>query len=275
MLLHAVVLIGAIRHSWSTIDRPPVDAPSVLWLTELTMPITTVPEPDMPQERDLPADDVPETEASADTPAESQQIESQQPESPVTEQKDEPSEALDDAPVAADPGEASDPDDAPAPDDRSTPDDGGRNYIVRDVDLNEARRRAIEQTVEQLERDDGYLTFSLDDVREPAPLVEPGPSESVFEAAERSAGGPSLMSPGNARSHLARRVLDLCNTLTGGGIGLMGFASICADAGEPARLFAHLKPAYLRSRPECEEVEGADALVDPDLAIKCRLVLVD
>ena len=96
----------------------------------------------------------------------------------------------------------------------------------------------------------------------------------VLTEAQRfgSRGGPSILSPNNARTRVGRALADFCNALTGGfGISLGGLSlgSVCAEPGESAKLFAHLKPAYLRSRPVCTEVEpaGAGAKREPEQAV--------
>src|SRR5690606_40984888 len=72
---------------------------------------------------------------------------------------------------------------------------------------------------------------------------------------------------------------ELCNALTGGfglGFGGRNFASVCAEQGESPKLFAHLKPAYLRSRPVCREVQTGTAAADTEApTIKCELVEQD
>lgn len=168
-----------------------------------------------------------------------------------------------DAPVPAAGQDTREPTSPPVRDERAPA------YVVTDEDLDEAWRAALEQSRAQRE----YPSFSLDDVV-PAPRpAEPGPAESVFERAEEFGSAPrSVMSPGKARSHFGQRLARLCNALTGG-FGLMGLVAFCADHQETAKLFAHLKPAYLRARPECVEVDAPSPVADGGSAVNCRLVV--
>jgi hypothetical protein len=299
--LHVLVILVASRASWVVLDDEPRPAAlAVVWISDLpTLEPTPEPEPLLDPEP------VPTPDREPEQPAPQQPSEPapQQPSEPAPDQPSEPEserlpEAATDPPAepeidgstAPEPAPASEPPSAaeppPTPDIPTPPpapettaerdaDESTPSYVLREADLEEAWRRAREQ----LERAQDYRTFSLDDVIE-APLPEePGPSESIFEAAERyaSRGGPSMLAPNRARTRVGRAIAELCNALTGGfGISLGGLnlGSVCADPGESAKLFAHLKPAYLRSRPVCTEVEVAgEVSEDTAPTIKCRLVL--
>jgi hypothetical protein len=117
--------------------------------------------------------------------------------------------------------------------------------VVRDVDWEEERRRAVASLREQTEREAGYLTFSLDDVIEKPLPEEPGPARSVFDTPKR--GGPAIMRPGRSGTRLGRFVSSLCDIT--GGISLFGVATACADSNVPRNLFESIKPEYLKKRP--------------------------
>lgn len=292
LALHALVLVGVARLSWDAVERdvrPPVE---VVWLTELRTSDLAVariaPErpPESPPELPAPPEPSPEPE-SVPTPAETVPP----PPEPVppppepapradTERSDD--EPRPERPPAEDDAAA---EAAPAPEPEraapSTEDDRVSSFVVTEADLEEAWQRALEAMREQREREERYLTFSLDDLVEAPPPEEPGPEESIFEAAERyrGGGGRSVLSPGAARTRVGRALAEFCNALTGGfALGLAGFnlATFCADPGESAKLFAHIKPSYLRSRPVCREVVTATATADADTpTIKCELVEQD
>jgi len=306
LALHALVIAGAARVSFNAAEREQARVIDVVWLAELpiadrsraetpmvapaepaaeimpdraTAPApATLPEREtLPEPEALPDDRPPATETQPPAPpepapdAERETAESEAPEPEALPEPDRLPEPLRAAEDAADAPRRS------AVDEPRTDETSG-GFAVTEADLDEAWRRALDELREQSERERGYMTFSLDDVIDEPPPKEPGqPEESIFEAAERYRGrGPSVLSPGSARTRVGRALAELCNALTGGfGIGFGGksFASVCADPGESAKLFAHIKPAYLRSRPVCTEVETGTVLADGEApTIKCELV---
>ena len=313
LALHALVVAAVMRISWDTVEReraPPVE---VVWLADLPPPDPAAEsrEIEPPPEAEPPAESVPQAQfpalapappprAPAPPPPESAPPPPEsappppEPASPLTEPEPtltepeptltEPEPTLPEPEPTEEPGQAGVAPTAPtpgAPLPDPAADDAARGFVVTEADLEEAWRRAVEEAREQREREERYLTFSLDDLVDAPPPEEPGPSESIFEAAERfrGRGGPSVLSPTNARTRVGRAVAELCNALTGGfGVGLngIGVATFCAEGGESAKLFAHIKPAYLRSRPVCTEVQtAAMAAEGVPPSIKCELVEAD
>jgi hypothetical protein len=164
--------------------------------------------------------------------------------------------------------------DAPTPTAGSGP---ARAVIVRDIDWDAERRRAIESMRGQRMAEETYATFSRDVADEPD-AREDEPVDIFDDPANRSRA-PSLMAPGRAHSRLGQRIASLCNALTGG-VGLFGLASVCADAPPRATLFASIKPRYLRARPVCSpyrangDIEDAETTASADPRnVKCRLVV--
>lgn len=155
----------------------------------------------------------------------------------------------------------------------------------RDIDWALERRRAIAMLAEQEERRRGVLSFSLDDGDEPIGLPEPGPDVDIFDPGPRRGGRRPVAQVGAQRTEFARRLVKLCNELSGGGIGisLFGFfgTSVCAAPAPWADFFGHLRPDYLESLPLCTEVAAsgsADAFAesgDAEPRIFCRLVPAD
>jgi hypothetical protein len=156
--------------------------------------------------------------------------------------------------------------------------------VQRDIDWELERRRAVAMLVDQAQRDQSYRSFSLVDGDEEIGQSEPGPETDIFDAGSRG-GGRSVAQVGRQRTELARRLVKLCNELSGGGIGISLFglfgASVCAQPGPRADFFGDLRPDYLESLPLCTEVAGsgsADALAGADDAeprVFCRLVPAD
>ncbi len=272
-VLHAAVVGTVLSVSWrARVERAPAAPIEVVWIERWPAPAETDPAEPAPPER---GDEPPESaETVDDAPAPGE------PAADGAEKAGEPDEARaehatdeeDSADGAAAPAETLPAEEPDASSDAS--DRPRRTYTVRDVDIGDAWRAALEQTREEQRRQAAYRAFSLDDVR-PAPLPEePGPKESVFETAKKADRPASVLSPGSARTRLGQRLARLCNELTGG-FSLMGLAAVCADQEALPKLFAHLKPEYLRARPECTEVDAPSAIDAERNAIKCRLVLDD
>lgn len=282
--LHAAVLGATARLSWVATDLPTEPPPAVVWVTEVPRSPAEPPEaPPSPPER-----------ASADSGARppaavAARAEAVPPPRPAVPPAPEVPAEVGASPEV--PAEAEVRPEAPAETEASPegpPEDGTeaeptpRRYVVRDVDPEEARRRAVEQTSERIARENRYRTFSLDDVaEEEAPAEEAAPDESVFEA-RGSGRDRSVLSAGKAKSRFGRRMAELCNALTSGGFSVFGLVDVCTDPGPTATMFAHLKPAYMRSTPVCTEVPvestaatAGGAGTDPaePTTVKCRLVL--
>lgn len=271
--LHAAVAGVVLNASWTSMARAPSAPIDVVWVE--SWPLSAEPETAAIAP---PPDDEIETRDVETVDDRSSRVE---PASEPTE--DEISEPAPDEIRASVPSETSAEDavdEAPA-EERPSDDEArgrpSRAYTVREVGLDEAWRAALEQTREARRMEDAYRSFSLDDVMpEPVPPEDPTrPSESVFETAKEANRPPSALSPGKARSRLGQRLAQLCNELTGGGLGVMGLASLCADEEALPKLFAHLKPEYLRARPECTEVDAPSPIDGESAAVKCRLVLDD
>lgn len=156
--------------------------------------------------------------------------------------------------------------------------------VDRDIDWELERERAVAMIAEQAERGRSFASFSLDDDDEPIGLPEPGPDVDIFDSSPRRGGGRSIARVGQQRTELGRRLVKLCNELSGGiGINLFGLfgASVCAGPAPRADFFGHLRPDYLESLPLCTEVAdsgSAGALAESEDAeprIFCRLVPAD
>lgn len=147
------------------------------------------------------------------------------------------------------------------------------------VDFDEERRRAARELVTERAAENEYLTFSIDDIAPPRPEPEPE-RKSIFDGGGGpSFGGRSVGTVGQQRTKLGRKLVELCNALTGGfGVAFQGFGlfSACAspDTG-PSGLFPEVRPAYLDLMPECVDTRDtapALALEAPFPTVKCRLV---
>lgn len=271
--LHGVVMYVASRVEWASVRSGPPPPPAVVWLEDwpIGAPEPIASEPSEPVEPVVEAE--PEDEEAADAEAE-----------PVEDAAEDERTAATESPAVDTPVDAETPasevatesvEAEPSPDTDSGSQRRSRNYIVREVDWDEERRRAVARVREQQLLDNNYLTFSLDDViDEPLP-EEPNLAENIFDAPENSRP-PSLLSPDKARSAFGQRMARLCNDLLGGiGLGFngMAFGSLCADY-PPATLFSSIKPRYLRARPVCTEApEAVAAGTDGAASVKCRLVV--
>ncbi|MFO7285259.1 MAG: hypothetical protein LOD94_01180 [Gammaproteobacteria bacterium] len=263
--LHAAIAGVVLNASWTRVARAPSAPIDVVWIERWPLPsepeTTVSPLPqDEPETRDVePASEPPDVAPSEDElpDAPPSEVRARAPDDASVE------DAVEETPVE----ERASPEEA-----RGRP---SRAYTVREVDLDEAWRAALEQTREERRRQEVYRSFSLDDLLpEPVPPEDPTrPEESVFETAKRADRPPSALSPGKARSRLGQRLARLCNELTGGGFSVLGLASLCADEEALPKLFAHLKPEYLRARPECTEVDAPSPIDGEGAAVKCRLVL--
>jgi hypothetical protein len=153
-------------------------------------------------------------------------------------------------------------------------------FLPPRIDWEKERKDAVAKVLEEIAREDGYITFSTDELFEEPPAAAPNPREKIFDSPQRGRSR-SALTPGQARSRFGNRVAELCNALTGGfGISLFGFGvgTVCADAGPEADFFADIRPAYMNSLPVC--VETRDPLLNPVGSnefptIKCRLVEKD
>lgn len=263
-VLHAAIVGAVLNASWTRIEPAPAASIDVVWVERLPSPVEA---PVVDDEPEPPEAAEAVDERVTDDP-------------PAAEPGDDREPSGDEMPAPPDEARAERPADAPAEDEApaDAPDDARerprRVYTVRDVDIDDAWRAALEQTREQRRQQDGYRSFSLDDVLPAPEPEEPGPAESVFETAKQANRAPSVLAPGKASTRFGQRLARLCNELTGG-FSLMGFAAVCADQEALPKLFAHLKPEYLRARPECTEVDAPSAIAGEGNAVKCRLVLDD
>jgi len=263
--LHALLLYIVSREPWL---KPAVvghedQRLAITWIESLPL-VEPVPPPE--PEPSLPAE--PEAEATT------RQAETSEPtvEAPLTETR----QALEQADTEV-PAEARQRDDD-LPRNADSSESAGGEY--RRVNWNAERQTVVAMVLERLERESNYVDFSAADLFEEPPEREPGgppPGQSIFESPSGPRGGPSILRPGQSRSRIGRFLAKLCNELSGGGIGLFGFGSICADPPKGADYFAHLRPAYMDKMPVCEEVEVARPAADsPGIeeysTIKCRLV---
>ena len=81
---------------------------------------------------------------------------------------------------------------------------------------------------------------------------------------------------GQQRTKIGRKLVGLCNALTGG-FGPQGFGlfSACASPDGAERAVPRSRPAYLDLMPECVDTRDtapALALQAPYSTVKCRLV---
>lgn len=202
------------------------------------------------------------------------------PEEPLPEIE---AEALEPRPESRAPSPADAPTPVEIPDaEESEPANRGRATLLPPgIDWDQERMNAVKRVLEAQARDEGRITFSSEELFEEPEAEPPNPREHIFDSPQR---GPSrsALTPGQARSRFANRVAEICNALTGGGLGisLLGFGvgTICADAGLGADFFADIRPAYMESLPVC--VETRDPLLNPEGSnefptIKCRLVEKD
>lgn len=167
------------------------------------------------------------------------------------------------------------PSDEPVPPAEVAPARAPRAYI----DFDEERRRAANQVIGSRAAENEYLTFSIDDVAPPPPEEEPEPKRSIFDGGGADFGGRPVATVGQQRTKFGRKLVELCNALTGGfGVGFQGFGlfSACGspDSG-PSGLFPEVRPAYLDLMPDCVDTRDtapALALEAPFPTVKCRLV---
>jgi hypothetical protein len=246
---HAVVAYAVNQVSWSARQAVRAAPTSVIWLNEWR-PFERNTESRV-REEPIETGEVPVPPAEAEPPAQAEQ-----PEPPVSVERDEGAATA-----------------------SSADDNRPRTYLAPGIDWEAERQRAVARVLEDLER---QARFSTDDSSEEAP---PNPREHLFDNPSRGSRGGhgAALQPGRARSRFLNRVAELCNALTGGGIGIgfagFGLGSACTDAGPTADFFADLRPDALNSLPECAEPEDLPALAierrDEIPTIKCRLVLKD
>jgi hypothetical protein len=161
------------------------------------------------------------------------------------------------------------------PERRNTPVDEFGNP----VNFQELQKNAVANVVSRLNRQSNFVTFSQGDSLAIAPLSGPPADMSVFDAPDSPRA--SLLSPNKARSKAGRWIGELCNALTGG-FGIIGTGiTVCAGGEIYGKMFAHLKPDYMRKRPVCVDTAtgSADILAASTeqefSTVKCRLVDMD
>lgn len=256
LAFHAGLIYAVNRVPWYAPDIEPSPLTSIVWIT--APPPMRKPAAETPISDELPVEDLPE---------------------PVSEDKAEP-EKLDrpvviapepqiEAPQVNQTGES-------LADDETEAGAGGIDYVTREVDWDEERRRAVSRLMDENRFGNGYASFSTDAQGKKPAAAELRPSESIFDAPTRR---PSALTPGRTRTRFGYWASRVCNELSGGGIGIFGLASICVDDGPAADYFGHLRPAYMEKLPECEKVETApldfEFTGDPAAlsTSKCRLVV--
>jgi hypothetical protein len=242
VVLHAAVIYSASRMQWSEATLPERRAARVVWLKEWPVEPPTepveIPEPVAPH-----------------TPLEPEE------QSPLPERA---------PPAPADAVDEREADEGAAPSEPAAGDRPRRVYLAPGIDWDKERELAVARVLEEIEREQNYVTFSNEELFEQAPEAEPDPREHLFDRPSR---GPrrSVLSPGQARTAFGRRLGELCNALD--------LFSACADAGPTADFFADIRPDALNSLPECAEPDDLPALAierrDVFPTIKCRLVLKD
>lgn len=263
---HLVAGYVLIQHRWASEPVPPT--PAEFFLFELPPPapepvaeIVSAPVPAPPVEERVPepalraAEVVPPAEVVVEEPP------------PVAEPApvEEPAPSAEPAPIeelapSAEPLPGAEPAPTPAP----------------FIDLEEARRRAAREVVEEGAAASAYMTFSLDDVAPPREKKPDEPERSIFDGIGGSSRGPSVGQLGQSRTKFGHRVASLCNALTGG-FSLMGWGSFCGspDEGGYSGLFPEVRPPYMDLLPECVDTRDsapALALEAPFPTVKCRLV---
>jgi hypothetical protein len=265
VVLHAALFYAIGRVPWAAAPAPNLETVAVLWL-EPPLQATVAPPVDTvaplredvgPIPRPAPPAPLPEAPPSASPP----------------DDRATPLEPLPDTPILS-PSQL--PEEAAAPSDEATTPPAPR------PDFETERQKAVALVIEQQARERTYRTFSLEDlVDEEEPPAEPGAEQDVFSASGSSGSRPALLRPSHARTRVGRAIAEVCHSLTGG-IGVFGLFSLCAEPGERADFFGHLRPAYMDKLPVCTEQELTDAqlaaarITDPSTiertVVKCRLV---
>jgi hypothetical protein len=244
ILVHAAIAYVALRIAFD-VDAPSPTSPSAefLWLGDRSLPPPVVEVPQPP-----PAIEAPTTVEPREAPPEPAPVrrEVPQPEVVVTP----PAPVVPETEIGV-----------PAP-------------TVPSIDFEAERRRAASEVIEQRAGRGEYLTFSIDDVAPPRAEPEPKPERSIFDGGGgRSA--PSIGQVGQQRTRVGRKLVEVCNALTGG-FGFFGLFSACAKPDdEPSGLFPEVRPAYLDLQPECAESQPENpelAAAAPFSTVKCRLV---
>jgi len=220
LVLHGAAIYAASRMSWLAIDAVEREQYHVVWLSEDIAPLVA------PDEL---------------APPESTQLEIRQPSVvnvvPETREPDDP------IPTTTDPGPPRQ-----------------RTYLRAEVDWEEERRQAVERARAQREREEGYITFSFDDLIEGGVSEgreEPGaPSNSVFDSATAWRAGMTYVDSSGATIEW---VSDRCYKKSGGVGNIFAFPESVAAADIPMTacvrliprrdLFEHAKPEYLKVSP--------------------------
>ena len=250
ILLHLAVGYSVGRVSWEVVSEDDSRVISIVWIDEWP--------------RAAPESIVPRADETV----------------PMLVDERPPAEPTD-AGSATDSASASPPTETPTTQEVE-PASGGRGVLLPPgTDWERERQNAVERVLEAQERDAGRITFSTEELFEEPAEDAPNPREHMFDSPQR---GPSrsAFTPGQARSRFGNRIAELCNALTGGGLGItmfgFGVGTLCADPGPGADFFADIRPAYMESLPVC--VETWDPLLNPEPSnefptIKCRLVPKD
>lgn len=264
-IAHVALIYAASRMPWAMPEAERAAIRPVMWISDWPAPVAEDGTQPAPDETPLPTEPLPEpAPESAAEPTATEPVPTEVPRPDDVE----PAPAADDTPAPS-------PNEAPSSTPESPPSTVVTESTVPEIppgtDLEAVRERAIDDVFEQRRPEGAYLTFSFDDLPENAPpRREPLPDTEIFDAP--SWRPPSLLSPNAARTRTGRWLGDVCNALTGG-VGVFGLLTLCVEEQERPRYYSHLKPQYLTSRPECEEIEPQS--VDGGRLIitqKCRLV---
>jgi len=241
--LHLVLVYSVSRMSWVAAEIKSRSPTTVVWLNDWPPAEEAAPELEEPRPVEIPAPSPQNAPAPApeEPPVVAVEPPTAVPEPTLDDEAPETDLTTDDADAAA-------PATAPDADDRE------RSYFVPGIDWERERREAAARVLEQRDREEGYRTFSLDDVPEGAPREQPSPPTAIAEVMK-----------------------DKCRVVSG---RLTRFAmQMLGQCVREARgdLFADIKPAYLRNRPLCAESRPGqppimDARGNEISSVKCRLV---
>ena len=227
LLLHGLFIYSVSRMGWLASERPVAELLPVVWVTDWR-PVEAEPEPvSAPVEALVPVEPrvaspeartAPSNEPAADAPVPAPRVE---PEARV------------DAPATSEP--------RPGP-------------LAPTVDWEKERRIAISMMLEERSLEEGYRTFSLDDVPEDDHGVEePSPPTAIAEAIEN----PCAIVSGRLE-RFAMMMIGRC---------------VREARGD---LFADIKPSYLTMRPICAESVPEQPVLAAERSrefptVKCRL----
>lgn len=241
--LHVVLVYSVSRAAWETPQISGRSPPTVVWLNDWRpQRVESVVSAVFPPAPEISPNDVVEESRAV-----------------IVEQPSLPDEAREPAPDRATPETQPRTEDVePGLPPALTPngDDPARD-VRPSVDWEAQRRQAAESVVQEREREEGYRSFSLDDVDELAPREEPSPPTAIAEVIKDKCVV--------ATSNFKRRALAMFG--------------ICARLPR-GDLFADIKPEYLKKRAVCVETRPGeptvmDARGNEISTVKCELIAED